>query len=147
MSSETIQSHDMQAPSEEVRSFQRSNTAVIAPGPATVQRFSSDNSTPIHRARTADRRYKRTQGCASPSTKSLFCSISTAVVGGAKPPLNGGENALLWARLRSHPPPSISSLRDVKDPLRQAALVLDPAARLFAHALLKNRSRKTPAAV
>ena len=28
-----------------------------------------------------------------------------AVSGDAKPPLNGGENALLWARPRSHPAP------------------------------------------
>ena len=28
---------------------------------------------------------------------------SAIVVGGAKPAPNGGENALLWGRLRSHP--------------------------------------------
>jgi len=45
------------------------------------------------------------------------------------------------------PSTSFLSLRGVKDSLRQAALALDPATRHFARELLKNRSRKTHAAV
>jgi hypothetical protein len=57
--------------------------------------------------------------------------IAAVVVGGVNPTLNGGENSLTWERTSPLPCLSISPLRDVKGPLRQAPLALDPATGLF----------------
>jgi hypothetical protein len=70
----------------------------------------------------------------------VFVVPAHGVSGGAKPPLNGGENALLWLRPRSHPIPVFCPFAASRIRCAKLRLPLTPLRDI----LLKRRSKIVP---
>jgi hypothetical protein len=70
----------------------------------------------------------------------IHSQIPIPVSGGAKPPANGGENALLWVRPRSHPIPVFSPFAASRIRCAKLRLPLTPLRDI----LLKRCSKIVP---